>query len=83
MSGTTPIVPRSGIPLTTQLGGMYASQGMISPISPFVSPDGTLSPVAFRFLFSLLNNINALQQQVSALQTQVTTLQSAAGTPPA
>ena len=47
--------------------GRYATQGMISPVEPpFVDPTtGTLAPVSFRFLYSLFNRVNALEQALT------------------
>jgi hypothetical protein len=58
---------RTVTPVPTAAQGMYATQGMISPVEPpFVDPTtGTLAPVSFRFLYSLFNRIGALEQALA------------------
>jgi hypothetical protein len=58
------VPPRRTSPRVPTPQGLYATQGMISPVEPpFVDPTtGTLAPVSFRFLYSLFNRIGALEQ---------------------
>lgn len=53
-----------------------STQGMVSPATPFVDIDNTLRPVAFRFLFSILQAVAQLQDEVTTLESQVVTLQN-------
>lgn len=49
------------------------TQGMISPGDMFTDPaTGMLTPVSFRFLFGLFNNITQLQTQIATLQQRLT-----------
>jgi hypothetical protein len=51
--------------------------GMISPANPFVQPDGTLSPVSFRFLAEMYREVSNLRADVNAILARLT----AAGIP--
>lgn len=67
MSGAAPRI----VPPTMQTGGTYADQGMISPANMMVNPDGTPTPITFRFLFSMLNSINSLQAQINTINQRL------------
>ena len=55
-------------------------QGQISPINAFTEPgSGLLTPISFRFLHSLLAQINSLQTQVNTLKNR---LDNTPGAPP-
>lgn len=51
--------------------GEYTAQGMISPANPFVETDGTPTSVSFRFLHSMFNCIQHLEQEVVTLQQRL------------
>ena len=71
MSGTARITPLSAPP-DIGIGQGLNTQGMISPANAFVDmPGGTLNAVSFRFLFSLLQQINVLQREITTLNTRL------------
>lgn len=47
--------------------------GMISPANPFVLPDGTLTPVSFRFLAEVYRELSNCRSDITALQARLTT----------
>jgi len=55
---------RSGIQPVPLVAGRYATSGMISPTGPpLVDPTtGNVSPIGFRFLHSMFQRINNLEQ---------------------
>ena len=65
------------------VGSGLNTQGMIAPSSMFVDSAGVLNPLAFRFLFNLLKQINVLEGKVGTLQATVAAMQAppTSGTP--
>jgi hypothetical protein len=51
---------RGGVSAVSTADGRAAAQGMIAPMNPFVDASGSLTPVSFRFLYSLFSHINQL-----------------------
>lgn len=47
-------------------------QGMVSPSDGFVEPDGTLTPIAFRFTWGVYQAIMQLKADVATIQQRLT-----------
>lgn len=64
-------IPVTPVPRAGQ--GMYGTQGMISSINEFVDSAGNLTPVSFRFLYSLYSEIQALKASIGAAAIEALT----------
>lgn len=74
MSDSTPQrgIPQTGIGLSTSGSQVFVAQQGLVANAPWISPDGTLSPGAFRFLLSLVVAINNLGREVMTLEQRLT-----------